>query len=471
MPQNRNLYQMKDRPLLRLMVSWRWLALIVVGLVACTRPANHSVAVDVDYWTCGMHPSVRSKAPGKCPICGMELVLVASRKTDTSGSPNSNQQADGSVTAHRSAGRKELSNEDGVLQSDASEFIVPVQRQQQIGVTYAEVRRRDIRFGIRSVGALEVDQGQIFECVSRVNGYIEELQVTSPGERVAVGQPLMTIYSPDLRAPEQELINLLKVQANGSAAAGSIDQLIDLARRRLQLLNVGASEISELERTGQLTDRLILRSPFRGVVSEAPIKVGMGVKPGDRLMTVLNLSRLWLWASFYENEFGLLREGQTVTVDLPVFPNRSFAGKIGVISPTIDPLKRTAAVRIDIPNADGQLRPGMYADISAEIDVGEGLTIPFDAVLPTGSRMLVFVDKGSGKLQPRFVQVGRQFVDLAGPNRERYYQVTGGLQEGERVVSSANFLIDAEAQLQGAMKDFGEKNSIGSDGPVSIGGG
>ncbi len=461
MPQNREDYQMKDRLLLQVMASWRWLALIVVGLAACSRPANHSVAVDVDYWTCGMHPSVRSKAPGKCPICGMELVAVASRKTDAPGSPSSNQPADGSVTAHQSAGRKELSNEDGVLQSDASEFIVPVQRQQQIGVTYAEVRRR----------ALEVDQGQIFECVARVNGYIEELQVTSPGERVAVGQPLMTIYSPDLRAPEQELINLLKVQANGSAAPGSIDQLIDLARRRLQLLNVGASEISELERTGQLTDRLILRSPFAGVVSEAPIKVGMAVKPGDRLMTVLNLSRLWLWASFYENEFGLLREGQAVSVDLPVFPNRSFAGKIGVISPTIDPLKRTAAVRIDIPNADGQLRPGMYADISAEIDVGEGLTIPFDAVLPTGSRMLVFVDKGSGKLQPRFVQVGRQFVDLAGPNRERYYQVTGGLQEGERVVSSANFLIDAEAQLQGAMKDFGEKNSIGSDGPVSIGGG
>jgi Cu(I)/Ag(I) efflux system membrane fusion protein len=401
----------------------------------------------------------------------MELVPVASRKADASGSQNSNQQADSSVTAHQSAGRKELSNEDGVLQSDAREFIVPVQRQQQIGVTYTEVRRRDIRFDIRSVGTLEVDQGQIFECVARVDGYIEELQVTSPGERVAVGQPLMTISSPDVRAPEQELINLLKVQANGSAAAGSMDQLIDLARRRLQLLNVDASEISELERTGQPTDRLILRSPFAGVVSQAPVKVGMGVKPGDRLMTVLNLSRLWLWASFYENEFGLLREGQTVTVDLPVFPNRSFAGKIGVISPTIDPLKRTATVRIDIPNADGQLRPGMYANLSAEIDVGEGLTIPFDAVLPTGSRMLVFVDKGSGKLQPRFVQVGRQFVELAGPNRERYYQVTGGLKEGERVVSSANFLIDAEAQLQGAIKDFGEKNSIGSDGAVSIEGG
>jgi membrane fusion protein, copper/silver efflux system len=415
-----------------------------------------------------MHPSVRSKSPGKCPICGMELVAVTGGKTDAAGSPNSNQHAAGSATARQLAGRKEQSNEDGVLPSEAGEFIVPIQRQQQIGVMYAQVRRREIRIDIRSVGTLEADQGQIFECVARVDGFIEELQVTSLGERVTVGQPLMTIYSPDLRAPEQELINLLKVQANPNASAGSVDQLIDLARYRLQLLSVGANEISELERRGQPTDRLVLRSTFAGVVSEAPAKVGMGVKSGDKLMTVLDLSRLWLWANFYENELGLLREGQTVTVDLPAFPNRSFAGKISVISPTIDPLKRTATVRIDIPNTDGQLRPGMYANVSAEIDVGEGLTIPFDAVLPTGSRMLVFVDKGSGKLQPHFVQVGRQFADIAGPNRERCYQVTGGLQEGERVVSSANFLIDAEAQLQGAVKDFEEKNSLESDGSVSM---
>jgi membrane fusion protein, copper/silver efflux system len=460
---------MNDRSLLRLMTTWRWLILIVVGLAACSRPANHSVAVDVDYWTCGMHPSVRSKSPGKCPICGMELVAVA--KTDASGSPNSDQLAVGSVTARQLAGRKELSSEDGVPQPDAREFTVPVQRQQQIGVTYAEVRRRDIRVDIRSVGTLEVDQGQVVECVARVDGFIEELQVASPGQRVTVGQPLMTIYTPDLRAPEQELISLLKAQANGSAPPGSMDRLIDLARLRLQRLNVGADEISELERTGQPTDRLVLRSPFAGVVSEAPVKVGMGVKSGDKLMTVLDSSRLWLWASFYENELGLLREGQTVTVDLPASPNHSFAGKISVISPMIDPLKRTATVRIDVPNADGQLRPGMYANLSAEIDVGEGLTIPFDAVLATGSRMLVFVDKGSGKLQPRFIQVGRQFVDVAGPNRERYYQVTSGLEEGEPVVSSANFLIDAEAQLQGAVKDFEEKNSIGADGHVSMEGG
>jgi Cu(I)/Ag(I) efflux system membrane fusion protein len=372
-----------------------------------------------------MHPSVHAKTPGKCPICGMDLVPVLKEKAT------------------------------GVRYSRPAEFVVPIERQQQIGVTYAEVRRRHMRLDIRSMGTLEVDQAQTFECVTRVDGYIEELWVTSPGERVVVGQPLMTIYSPDLRAPEQELVNLLKVQVNGSVAPASMDHLIAYARLRLQRLNVSPNEISELERTQQPTDELVLRSPFDGIVSEAPMKVGTGVKPGDKLMTVLNLSHLWLWANFYENEVGLLKEGQSVKIALPAFPNRSFEGRISVISPTIDPVKRTARVRIDIPNPDGQLLPGMYANVVAEIDAGEGLTIPFDSVLPTGSRMLAFVDKGSGKLEPRFIQVGRQFVDLSDPNQERYYQITGGLQEGERIVSSANFLIDAEAQVQGAVRDFG----------------
>jgi Cu(I)/Ag(I) efflux system membrane fusion protein len=414
---------MRHQRCLQLMASL--LILIVAGLAACVKPANRSASVDVEFWTCAMHPSVHSKSPGKCPICGMDLVPVTKQKGDN------------------------------VDHSEPAEFTVPVQRQQQIGVTYAEVRRRPMRFEIRSVGTLEVDQAQVFECVTGVDGYIENLRVTSPGERVAVGQPLMMIYTPDLRTPEQELVNLLKVQENGSVPAASIDQVIDSARRRLQLLNVSPVEISELERTHQPTDHLLLRSPFDGVVSEAPMKVGMSVKRGDNLMTVLNLSRLWLWANFYENEVGLLNEGQPMAIALPSLPDRSFQGKISVISPTIDPVRRTARVRIDIPNPADQLRPGMYANVVAEIDAGEGLTIPVDSVIPTGSRMLVFVDKGSGRLEPRFVQLGRQFVDPADPKRDRYYQVIADLQDGERIVSSANFLIDAEAQVQGAVRDFG----------------
>jgi Cu(I)/Ag(I) efflux system membrane fusion protein len=396
------------------------LALMLVG--ACFKPRDPIAVEDADYWTCSMHPSVHAVTAGKCPICGMDLVPVTKTKEES---------------------------------LKPSEFIVPIQRQQQIGVTYDEVRRRPIKFNIRSVGMMEADQARIFECSARMDGYIEQLQITSPGERVAVGQRLMTIYSPDLRGPEQEFANLLKVQVSGGVNQVSLDQLIDSARRRLQLLSVDPTEIAELERTGQPTDRLVLRSAFEGIVSEAPMKVGMSVKRGDKLMSILNLSSLWLWVNFYEGEVGLLREGQLLTITLPALQSRSFEGKIGVIDPTIDPVKRTAQVRIDIPNPDGQLRPGMYANVAVEIDAGEGLTIPAEAVLPTGSRMLVFVDKGSGRLEARFIQVGRQFVDVADPNQQRFYQTFSGLKAGERIVSSANFLIDAEAQVQGVFRDFG----------------
>jgi RND family efflux transporter MFP subunit len=282
------------------------------------------------------------------------------------------------------------------------------------------------------------------------------LRVSSPGEHVTVGEPLMVIYTPDLRSPEQELVNLLKVQTNGSVPIASGDQAIDSARRRLRFINVSPVEISELERTREPSDHLLLRSNFDGIVSEAPMKVGMSVKRGDRVMTVVDPSSLWLWADSYENEVGLLKEGQPVTIVVPAFPDRSFHGKVSAVSPTIDPVKRTARVRIDVPNSDGGLRPGMFANVIYIIDGGEELAIPVDSVLPTGSQMLVFIDKGAGRLEPRFIQVGRQFVDPTDPDQERYYQVNGGLHEGERVVSRANFLIDAEAQIQGAIRDFGE---------------
>ena len=405
------------------------LLVLVVVLAACSKPAKQIAIENVDYWTCAMHPSVHSATPGKCPICGMDLVPVPKGKAAN------------------------------VHYSGPSEFVVPVQRQQQIGVTYTEARKRPMWVELRSVGTLEVDQSQIFECVTGVDGYVEELRVTSAGEHVTKGEPLMVIRSSDLRSPEQELINLLKVQENGNTPPASMDQLIESARRRLLLLNMDPQEIANLESTHQQTDSLLIRSPANGIVSDAPMKVGTSVKRGDELMRVVNLSHLWLWANFYENEIGLLKEGEAVTVAFPALQGQSFDGKISVISPTIDPFKRTGLVRIDISNADGMLRPGMFADVVARIYEGEGLTVPVDAVLPLGSRMLVFLDKGSGKLQPRFIEVSRQVSGSDGPNHERYYQVTGGLRESDRIVSSANFLIDAEAQIQGAVSDFGEEKT------------
>src|SRR5206468_755286 len=172
------------------------------------------------------------------------------------------------------------------------------------------------------------------------------------------------------------------------------------------------------------------------------------------LLGVMDLSRLWLWADFYETEVGLLRPGQRLDISFPAFPGKKFEGQIGAIDRRLDAMKRTARVRIDLDNPDDQLRPGMFANVELKIDGGDGLTVPVDAVLPTGNRSLVFVDKGSGKLEPRFIRVGRSFTHNDPNGEASYVEVLDGLSEGERVVSSANFLIDAESRIQGALKTW-----------------
>ena len=318
-----------------------------------------------------------------------------------------------------------------------------------------------MRLEVRSVGTLELDQARIFEYVAPAEEYVRELKATSPGDRVSAGDALLILYDPALRQAELQLASLLQARVAGTQA--SLDQQVDAARHRLKSWNVGQNELDELERTRQPSDQLILRSPFDGIIEQMQAKIGQNVQPGDKLLRVVDLSKLWLWADFYENEIGLLKEGQRMQVTLPAFPDQPFEGTVRVISPSVDPIKHTVRVRIDLPNPADRLRPGMYANVATEIDCGEGLTVPVEAVLPTGSRMLVFLDRGAGRLEPRFIQVGRQFADRESNGQEEYYyEVLGGLQEGDRIVSSANFLIDAESQIRGAVK--GWESGPGLDG-------
>ena len=433
---------------------------VILGSVGCSKApqTNTTVAAkDIDYWTCTMHPSVHSKIPGKCPICSMDLVPVFKKVANTNarGKPANTSVAKGDSAATPDNGSMPVESPSG---NKPGEFSVPVERQQQIGVTYASAKRRPIQLSIRSVGVLEPDQAKIFEYVARVDGYIQDLKVTSPGEQVTAGQPLVTVYSPDLRSTEQELANLLNERDRGSSSRASLDQLIESGKQRLRQWNVSDEEINALEKSRKAADTLVLRSPFSGIVEEVPIKQGMSVKMGDRLIGVMNLSALWLWADFYENEAGLLRLGQQIDISLPAFPGKKFQGQIGAIDPKLDAAKRTTRVRIDLNNPEGRLRPGMFANVELKIDAGEGLTVPVDAVLPTGSRSVVFVDKGSGKLEPRFIRVGRSFTQTDTNGEASYDEVLDGLSEGERVVSSANFLIDAESRIQGALKTWDEES-------------
>src|SRR6266481_832539 len=427
---------------------------VIVGISSCTKPGGTTVAdSNVDYYTCTMHPSVHSKTPGKCPICSMDLVPVLKKVANTDGSKSDS----GAMTDKGTMGSMPMPSPNPQT-NKPSEFSVPVERQQQIGVTYASAERRPIQLSIRSVAVLEPDQAKILEYVARVDGYIQELKVSSPGEQVNVGDPLVTIYSPDLRSAEKELVNLLNERDRGGSSRASLDQLIESSKQRLRQWNVSDEEINALEKSRKATDTLVLRSPFTGVVEDVPMKKGMSVKMGDRLVGVMDLSRLWLWADFYENEVGLLRVGQKLDISLPAFPGKKFEGQIAAIDRRLDPMKRTTRVRIDLDNPEDQLRPGMFADVELKMDQGEGLTVPVDAVLPTGSRSIVFVDRGSGKLEPRFIQVGRSFSQTDANGEASYDEVLEGLSEGERVVSSANFLIDAESRIQGALKTWDDES-------------
>ena len=394
---------------------------------ACSKSSKSIKPADVDYYTCTMHPSVHAEAPGQCPICGMDLVPVMKKNAGaTSPAPSSG----GTASRH--------------------EFVVPVERQQQIGVTYATVTRAPLHHTIRAVGTVETDLQRHWAFVARVDGYVQELFVLSAGQLVDKDAPLMSIYSPDLLTTERELVMLLRMrdEAKSKDARATPERLIAAAESRLRQWNITDQQIAEIEQKRQPSESLTLRSPFRGVVQEVRARQGANIKVGDQLVDIADLSVVWVSAEFYESELSMLKTGQSVTVTTSSYPNERFEGQVAVINPFLEQANRTTKVRIDIPNPDFKLRPGMYANVELGMDMGEGLTVPASAVMPTGSREIAFVDKGGGKLEPRVVQLGEQIGD--------HYEVKNGLAEGERVVASANFLIDAESKVQGALRDFAE---------------
>jgi membrane fusion protein, copper/silver efflux system len=407
---------------------------LLVLLSACSKPGpGVSAKNDVDYYTCTMHPWVHSKKPGACPVCAMDLLPVYKNK------PHSDQASPIADTNLRP-----------MPQAEGRDFDVPPERQQQFGVTYAAAKRERLRYSVRAVGLVTADKGRQWMYVPRTDGYVQKLYITSPGQTVETGQALLQVYSPDLATSEQELIKLLENRDRGTSR--DIDPLIQSAKRRLRQWNLTEQQIEELEKNRLPSEFLTLLSPFRGVVEEVPAEQGARFSMGQKLISVADLSLVWVWAEFYQNEISIIHSGQAVSITFG--SDKPLAGTIAVINPFVSPAQRTTKVRIDLPNPNLQLRPGMYVDVDLSVDLGEGLTIPVNAVVPTGSRNIIFLDKGNGKLQPTTVQLGSRIGDA--------YQVLSGLKEGDRVVASALFLIDAESQVQGALEGFERESTTPS---------
>jgi RND family efflux transporter MFP subunit len=455
------------------------LGLIPFLIVSCGKKSDTVMNPDgdVDYYTCTMHPSVHSKIPGKCPICSMNLVPVY-KKSPLTNAPAMNSENSNRAVALVPGGRKikfyqstmnpretspvpakdsmgmemePVYAEPSAVENQPSEFSVPLKRQQQIGVTYATVKKMPVQFSIRSAGTVAADAQRHWDYVPRMAGFVQKLFVFSPGEIVEQNTPLLTIYSPDLLTTENEFMDLLRTrdaaQTNvDSGLLAGTDRLIDSTKERLRLWNITDSQIAVLEKTRRPMENFTLVSPFRGVVQSLGAVQGAKVMPGDKLVGVTDLSTVWIWAQFYQDEMPLLKKGLPVTITSSALPGETFAGKISVIDPFVNAALRTIRVRIDVENPDFKLWPEMFVDVALNLNQGAALAVPVNAVLPTGEHNIVFVDQGDGRLEPRFIQLGRQFGG--------FYEVKSGLNENERVVASANFLIDAEAQIQGALKSW-----------------
>jgi Cu(I)/Ag(I) efflux system membrane fusion protein len=297
-----------------------------------------------------------------------------------------------------------------------------------------------------------VDERGIHTVTARFEGFVQRLYVNATGQTVARGQPIAEVYSAELVAAQREYLvareGVLALKDADEDARARMRELEAASLARLRHWQISADQIDQLKREGRVRDTLALRSPASGIVMEKMVVEGMRFMPGEPLLRIADLSTLWLLAEVFEQDLGFVRLGAAATVRINAFPDRTFHGRVSFIYPSLNPQTRTARVRIELPNAGGLLKPSMYAnaEIATAADAGKVLTVPTSAVLHSGTRELVLVQLAEGRFEPRPVKLGLQ--------GDQYVQVLDGLRDGERVVVSANFLIDAESNLRAALSSF-----------------
>jgi membrane fusion protein, copper/silver efflux system len=409
------------------------------GFPGWTKSPGTAQQSDVLYWTCPMHPSVRSHEPGACPLCGMDLTPV--RRTPPPGESGEAVEGEPSSDdhdAHETAG-------EGAL------FHVDPTRQQLINVQTTEVQEMVLEKEIRTVGRLQVDETRIQYVHSRVSGWIQEVFVNYNFQPVKKGEPLFSVYSPELVATQEEYLLALRTvdQLSSSpfehVSSGS-RSLLNAARKRLELFNLTAEQIDRLERTREIQQSVTIYSPATGNVVERRAYPNAYVTPEVNVYSIADHSRIWAQVEVYEQEIGQITIGQQAEMRTAAYPGDVFRGRVAFIDPQLREQTRTLNVRLEFPNPGLRLKPEMFVDVNLKVPLGRGVSVPASAVLRTGRRDIVFVDRGGGQMQLREIEVGDK---AAG-----YYQVSSGLRPGERVVTSANFLIDAESKIQGIESEW-----------------
>ena len=339
--------------------------------------------------------------------------------------------------------------------SDGSSIKISLAKVQRLGVRTEPAVMHEMMRTVRAVGTVQVDERRLFIVNTKFEGWIEKLHVNATGQTVRRGEPLMEIYAPELVVAQQEYLlawgSQQEMAGAGPEIQASARQLAGAALQRLRNWDISDDQIKRLQREGKFARTLTLRAPNDGIVLEKMAIQGMKFAAGEPLYKIADLSSVWLIADVFEQDLALIREGQNVKVTVEAYRDRSFTGKVAFVYPTVSRDTRTAKVRIEIANPDLVLKTDMYASVELMAPLGggaPGLAVPESAVLNSGTRQVVLVDRGEGRYEPREVKLGH-FAD-------GYYEILSGLKADEKVVVGANFLIDAESNLRSALKAFTE---------------
>jgi RND family efflux transporter MFP subunit len=399
------------------------------------RMAADEVSREAAYWTCGMHPQVLLEEPGWCPICGM--ALVPARFDDREGVMKPDiPQTTPPAHEHAAVG---AAGEQGVVTIDPAVI-------QNMGVLTEKVTRRDLS---RTIRYLDYDQERMVTITTKYEGFVEKVYVNYLGQTVRKGEPLFEIYSPELVQTEQELLSALDFALRMEDAPPDVRQrtqaLVDAAKARLAYWDITPEQIERLQATGQVFRSLAVVAPIGGMVMKRTHGLeGMAVKPGMDLIHIADLSTMWLSVEVFEDQLPWLKPGNSARVLLSYVPGQEFTGKIRFIEPEVSEKTRTVKLTMEVPNPGGGLRAGMYATVEFDpVIARDAVLVPGYAVLRTGDRNVVIVALGGGRFAPRDVVLGLEGDDWA--------QVLSGLDEGESVVTSSQFLIDSESNLREAI--------------------
>ncbi len=465
------------RIFIRLMLLSRlWLVVgagtfAAVTIAGCSRSASEHVR-----YHCPMHPTYISDSPGDCPICGMRLVPIESDKKGRGAVSETQTGAAAPTSASlytcpmhpevvsktpdrcpkcNMALEPKLAVDAGAAE-DVPEGHAAVDVDQQglelAGVRTAVATEGKIERTIRAAGVVRADETRIRHMHTKVSGWVEKLYVNFTGESVRKGQPILTLYSQELLASQQEYLRAKEAsetleQSHSSMARDGAADMRTAARRRLELFDVPGSLITQLDRTGTPQRTVTLMAPASGVVTGKQTFEGQQVDPGMELFTVSDLSRVWIEADLFENEANAVRVGAQAKIIIPYDVSAPMAGKVKYIYPYLNPDTRTLRIRFEFPNPNSKLKLDAFVNVEIPVQSDEGVIIPDSAIMDTGLRRIVFVTTKPGRFEPRLVKVGIRSEGKA--------QILSGVHKGESVAIKANFLLDSESRLRAAISNEG----------------